>query len=213
MNYVEHLNNVQSKPYLFSYRRCPYAMRARMALVESNIEFDIYEISLSDKPKEMLHISSKGTVPILRLNNLVLHESLDIMKWAYKNGKSNKSNLLKPADKKIADALITLNDGKFKDSLDGYKYFERYPDKTKVEHRRGCYFFLEILEKRLEITPFLMGDTRTFLDICIFPFIRQFMNVDKIWFDNSEYKRVSTWLSLLIKSDLFKKVMIKPKLS
>ena len=135
------------------------------------------------------------------------------MKWAYKNGKSNKSNLLKPADKKIADALITLNDGKFKDSLDGYKYFERYPDKTKVEHRRGCYFFLEILEKRLEITSFLMGDTRTFLDICIFPFIRQFMNVDKIWFDNSEYKRVSTWLSLLIKSDLFKKVMIKPKLS
>ena len=85
MNYVERLDSIESKPYLFSYRRCPYAMRARMALVESDIEFDIYEISLRNKPNEMLKISAKGTVPILRLNKLVLDESLDIMKWAYKN--------------------------------------------------------------------------------------------------------------------------------
>ena len=213
MNYVEQLNNVESRPYLFSYRRCPYAMRARMALVECNIEFDIYEISLRHKPSEMLNISAKGTVPILRLNELVLDESLDIMKWAYKNSKSNHLNLIEPADKKIADELVILNDGKFKSSLDSYKYFERYPDKSKVEHRKSCYFFLEILEKRLEITSFLISDTRTFADICIFPFIRQFMNVDKEWFDNSEYKRVKQWLIFLINSDLFKKVMIKPTLS
>ena len=213
MNYVEQLNSVKSRPYLFSYRRCPYAMRARMALVESNIEFDIYEISLRNKPNEMLKISPKGTVPILRLNKLVLDESLDIMEWAYKNSKSNHLNLLDLTDKKIADELVILNDGKFKDSLDGYKYFERAPEKSKVEHRKSCYFFLEILEKRLEATSFLIGDKRTFVDICIFPFIRQFMNVDKEWFDNSDYKRVKNWLILLIKSDLFNRVMIKPKLS
>jgi len=213
MNYVEQLNSVKSRPYLFSYRRCPYAMRARMALVESNIEFDIYEISLRNKPNEMLKISPKGTVPILRLNKLVLDESLDIMEWAYKNSKSNHLNLLDLTDKKIADELVILNDGKFKDSLDGYKYFERAPEKSKVEHRKSCYFFLEILEKRLEATSFLIGDKRTFVDICIFPFIRQFMNVDKEWFDNSDYKRVKNWLALLIKSDLFNRIMIKPKLS
>ena len=213
MNYVEQLNNLGSRPYLFSYRRCPYAMRARMALVDSKIEFDVYEISLRNKPNEMLNISAKGTVPILRLNKLVLDESLDIMKWAYKNSKSKHSDLLEPGDKKIADELVALNDGKFKNSLDSYKYFERYPEKSKVEHRKSCYFFLDILEKRLEITSFLISNTRTYSDICIFPFIRQFMNVDKEWFDNSEYKRVKEWLSLLIKSDLFKKVMIKPKLS
>ena len=212
MNYVEQLNNVKSRPYLFSYRRCPYAMRARMALVESNIEFDIYEISLRNKPNEMLNISPKGTVPILRLNKLVLDESLDIMEWAYKNSKSNHLNLLDLTDKKIADELVILNDGKFKDSLDCYKYFERYPDKSKAEHRERCYFFLEILEKRLANTDYLIGDKRTYTDISIFPFIRQFMNVDKIWFDNSEYKKIRGWLKLLIESDLFKKVMVKPNL-
>ena len=212
MNYVEQLNNLKSRPYLFSYRRCPYAMRARMALVESNIEFDIYEISLKNKPDEMLFISSKGTVPVLRLNELVLDESLEIMKWAYQNSKSNQLRLLGPRDKEVADKLIKLNDGKFKVSLDCYKYFERYPDKSKVEHRESCYFFLEILEKRLGSTTFLISDERTFADISIFPFIRQFMNVDKSWFDNSEYKKIRKWLISLIESDLFKKVMVKPNI-
>jgi len=195
-------------------------MRARMALVESNIEFDIYEISLKNKPDEMLSISSKGTVPVLRLqdknvlflNELVLDESLEIMKWAYQNSKSNQLRLLGPRDKEVADELIKLNDGKFKVSLDCYKYFERYPDKSKVEHRESCYFFLEILEKRLGSTTFLISDKRTFTDIAIFPFIRQFMNVDKAWFDNSEYKKIRKWLISLIESDLFKKVMVKPNI-
>ena len=193
-------------------------MRARMALVESNIEFDIYEISLKNKPDEMLSISSKGTVPVLRLqdknvlflNEIVLEESLEIMKWAYQN---NRKPRLLGAEKEVADhQLIELNDGKFKVSLDCYKYFERYPDKSKVEHRESCYFFLEILEKRLGSTTFLISDERTFADISIFPFIRQFMNVDKAWFDNSEYKKIRKWLISLIESDLFKKVMVKPNI-
>jgi len=213
MNYVERLDSIKSIPYLFSYRRCPYAMRARMALVESNIEFDIYEISLRNKPHEMLAMSQKGTVPILKFNQLVLDESLEIMKWAYQRAKSSQSLLLKLEDIKIADELITLNDGEFKKSLDYYKYFERHPDKPMIEHRENCYFFLDILERRLQKTDFLISDRRTYVDICIFPFIRQFKNIDKEWFDSSEYKSVGKWLSLLIKSDLFKKVMIKPKLS
>ena len=212
MNYVATLDSKGVRPYLFSYRRCPYAMRARMALVESNIEFDIYEISLRNKPSEMLNISSKGTVPVLRVNTLVLDESLEIMKWAYQKGDSNQL-VLEPEEKKIADELILLNDGRFKDALDCYKYFERYPKKTKVEHRKLCYFFLEILEKRLSNKAFLIHNERSYIDISIFPFIRQFVNVDKTWFDNSEYRKTRDWLESLIQSDLFKKVMVKPKLS
>ena len=211
MNYVEQLNNSKSKPYLFSYRRCPYAMRARMALVESKIEFDVYEISLRKKPQEMLIISPKGTVPVLRLNELVLDESLEIMKWAYQNSKSNRLIFLEGSKKKISEELIELNDGKFKDSLDCYKYFERYPNKSKDEHRKSCYFFLDILEKRLQNSLFLIGDERTFVDISIFPFIRQFMNVDKVWFDNSGYEKTRKWLISLIESNLFQKIMVKPK--
>ena len=213
MNYVERLDSIDSKPYLFSYRRCPYAMRARMALVESNIEFDIYEISLRNKPHEMLAISPKGTVPILKINQLVMDESLDIMRWAYQNNNSSKSLFLELEDKEITDRLIALNDGNFKESLDCYKYFERYPNKSMEEHRESCYFFLDILEKRLQANLFLIGDKRTFVDICIFPFIRQFMNVDKAWFNDSEYKKIRKWLKLLIESVLFKTVMAKPNYS
>ena len=210
MNYVEQLDKSKSKPYLFSYRRCPYAMRARMALVESKIEFDIYEISLRNKPQEMLSISPKGTVPILRVNELVLDESLEIMKWAYQNSKSNQLNVLESDKQNTANKLIKINDGKFKDFLDCYKYFERYPNKSKQEHRENCYFFLDILEKRLKDTLFLINDERTFADISIFPFIRQFMNVDKVWFDESDYIKIKKWLTLLVESDLFEKIMVKP---
>jgi len=188
-------------------------MRARMALVESNIEFDIYEISLRNKPHEMLAISPKGTVPILKINQLVMDESLDIMKWAYQNNNSSKSLFLELEDKEITDRLIELNDGNFKESLDCYKYFERYPNKSMEEHRESCYFFLDILEKRLQANLFLIGDKRTFVDICIFPFIRQFMNVDKAWFNDSEYKKIRKWLKSLIESVLFKTVMAKPNYS
>ena len=210
MNYVEQLDKSKSKPYLFSYRRCPYAMRARMALVESKIEFDVYEISLRNKPQEMLSISPKGTVPVLRVNELVLDESLEIMKWAYKNSKSKQLNVLESDKQTTANKLIKINDGKFKDFLDCYKYFERYPNKSKQEHRENCYFFLDILEKRLKDTLFLINDERTFADISIFPFIRQFMNVDKVWFDESDYIKIKKWLTLLVESDLFKKIMVKP---
>ena len=83
MNYVKQLDREgQQRPFLFSYRRCPYAIRARMALIACEIDFDIYEISLKDKPKQMLELSLKGTVPVFIYNEMVLDESLDIMNWA-----------------------------------------------------------------------------------------------------------------------------------
>ena len=210
MNYVEQLSSSYSRPYLFSYRRCPYAMRARMALVESNIEFDIYEISLRNKPKEMLLMSPKGTVPVLRFNELVFDESLEIMKWAYQNSKSNQSEILNSKDNNMAKELILFNDGKFKEYLDYYKYYERYPLKSQTVYREKCCLFLNIIEQRLVKLPFLMGKNRSFVDISIFPFIRQFANVDKDWFDNSEYTRLQKWLSELTESNLFRQIMKKP---
>ena len=185
-------------------------MRARMALVESDIEFDIYEISLRNKPNEMLKISAKGTVPILRLNKLVLDESLDIIKWAYSNSKSNHCKTLESAHKKIIDELITINDGKFKDSLDSYKYCERYPEKIKVEHRKSCLFFLDILEGRLDKSLYLLSEKVSFADIAIMPFIRQFANVDMNYFLSLPHCKVHKWLFQLTNSDLFIKAMIKP---
>jgi len=210
MNYVEQLNSSYLKPYLFSYRRCPYAMRARMALVESDIEFDVYEISLRNKPQEMLLISPKATVPILKFNELVFDESLEIKKWAYQNSLSNQSMSLKSEENNVACELILINDGKFKESLDCYKYYERSLNKSKIDHRDNCCFFLEVIEQRLIKMPFLMGNNRTFVDISIFPFVRQFANVDKEWFDNSKFIEVKKWLSNLTESDLFRQIMKKP---
>ena len=104
-----------------------------MALVESNIEFDIYEVSLRNKPQEMLLISPKGTVPVLKLGKLVLEESLEIMQWAYENSKSKKLKSLEYKNNNLAKKLIFYNDGKFKESLDMYKYYERYPVKSRLE--------------------------------------------------------------------------------
>ena len=125
MRYVKELNNNSSnKPFLYSYRRCPYAMRARMAMLSAHFEFDIYEISLRDKPKEMLKISPKGTVPVLIIGNNIIDESLDIMIWAYNiSDKSDHYISLSKFEKNNAKELINLNDNDFKLHLDKYKVF------------------------------------------------------------------------------------------
>ena len=117
MNYVRQLDKGrQEKPLLFSYRRCPYAMRARMALLSCGVDFDIFEISLKDKPKKMIEISSKGTVPVFVYNDLVLDESIDIMNWATKQ-KNNISIKINPHDLAIIKSMIKINDGEFKDTI------------------------------------------------------------------------------------------------
>ncbi len=179
MKYVEQPTSSSLKPFLYSYRRCPYAMRARMAIFVSNILFDIYEISFKDKPSEMLKVSSKGTVPVLIFKNLILDESIDIMNWATEQ-KNNTSIKIDDEELEGVKEIIRINDGRFKDKLDRYKYHSGNSDTQKKSNFNDCLFFIEILEQRLKKKIFLFSDKPGYADIAIFPFIRQFANVDLV---------------------------------
>jgi len=211
MNYVNTLNKDIGTPLLFSYRRCPYAMRARMAMIESGIDFNVYEVSLKNKPHEMIAISPKGTVPVLRLDNQMIDESIDIMMWAYSNGNSLQHLNLNKNLIRVGMDLIYKNDSDFKLHLDQYKYFTNYPLKTKDELGNACLFFIEILEGMLNLNQYLLSDKVSFVDIAIFPFIRQFANVDMNFFANLKFDRIQEWLLDLTGSELFINAMIRPR--
>ena len=191
-------------PILYSYRRCPYAMRARMALKLARIEVEIREVSLRDKPTHLLQVSPKATVPVLILQDgTVMDESLDIMYWALKTHAPG-ANI--HAD---ASALILENDTSFKQALDAYKYPERYPNRTQIQHRADGEIFLQKLENLLVQNTYLLQATPSLVDIAIFPFIRQFAAVDTGWFEASPYPKLHAWLNGWIESELFKSVMQK----
>ena len=185
-------------------------MRARMALIDSQINFDLYEISLKNKPHEMLSISPKGTVPVLKVGNKVIDESINIMIWAYENGNSSHYANHNVDLIKIGLNLIKTNDNEFKLCLDQYKYAINHPMKTKGELRTACLFFIEILEERLKQQRYLLSDEVSFADIAIAPFIRQFANVDLEYFSSLKFFRVQIWLLAFTRSELFINAMIKP---
>lgn len=194
-------------PILYSYRRCPYAMRARMALQYSGVKVDIREISLRDKPRHMLAISPKATVPVLWLpDGRVIDESLDIVYWAL--SQNDEDGWLK-VDLSATKQLIQENDSRFKSTLDAYKYPERYPEKTQVEYRADGELFLQALEMLLAKNSGLFGQMPTLADIAIFPFVRQFKGVDSHWFNAAPYPKLNNWLTALIESDLFVRIMQK----
>lgn len=183
-------------------------MRARMALKYAGIDVEIREISLRDKPKQMITLSPKATVPVLVLTDgRVIDESLDIMNWAL--GQQDKDGW-RQIDLDAAKALITENDGSFKQSLDAYKYAERHPEKTPEEHRQDGEVFLAKLERLISAHgDGLFGRLPTMVDVAIFPFIRQFKGVDSQWFESSPYPKLNSWLNSLITSDLFISIMKK----
>ncbi|MEO1137125.1 MAG: glutathione S-transferase [Pseudomonadota bacterium] len=193
----------ESPPILYSFRRCPYAMRGRMAIAISETPVRLREILLRDKPDEMLAASPKGTVPVLVLGEDVIDESIDVMDWAL--ARRDPEGWLIRRD----DALIAENDGPFKHHLDRYKYSTRYEDTDKETHRTEGFEFLKTLEMRLQDQPFLHGEARGLSDIAIFPFIRQFRIADPDWFDAQPIPNVQRWLNTLMESDLFKSVMKK----
>lgn len=199
-------------PILYSYRRCPYAMRARMALKYANIAVEIREISLREKPAHMLQVSPKGTVPVLVLpNGEVIEQSLEIMHWALKPPRVNtglKSDWLN-VNLTIAESLIAQNDGDFKSALDRYKYPERYPEKSQAEHRAQGEVFLQRLESLLQTHDYLLTNHVSLADIAIFPFIRQFAAVDAAWFESAPYPKLCVWLKALTSSALFESIMEK----
>lgn len=192
---------------LYSYRRCPYAMRARMALSYAGIAVDIREISLKDKPTHMLSASPKGTVPVLVMpDGRVIEESLEIMIWALQQ-KDIDGWLT--ADSLQTQQLIAENDGQFKKNLDQYKYAIRFPEHSADYYRGQGEEFLAKLELRLHQTTFLVGNTISLADVAIFPFIRQFAAVDNIWFESTDYLKLKIWLKYMVASELFQGVMEK----
>ncbi len=196
---------------LYSYRRCPYAMRARMALAYAQIPVEIREISLPEKPASMLAISPKGTVPVLKADDLVIEQSLEIMFWALQ--KSDPDQWLKSSVLDEALQLIELNDGSFKALLDQYKYPERIKVSPSLTREaileKAIQTFIAPLEQRLVSQPFLLGNQLTIADIAIFPFIRQFAMVDKDWFDSAPFPHLKKWLEFHLESPLFSGVMQK----
>lgn len=194
-------------PILYSYRRCPYAMRARMALDDAGIAVEIREVSLKQKPPHMLLVSPKGTVPVMVLpDGRVLEQSLDIMRWALQQ--RDASSWL-DCDMEQAMLLVAENDGTFKQHLDRYKYADRFPEYPSEHYRAQGEIFLAKLEQYLQGDDFLLGDAIRFADIAIFPFIRQFAAVDPVWFESACYPRLKLWLQYFIESELFQRIMVK----
>ena len=181
-----------------------------MALIDSEINFNAYEITLKNKPSKFLDISPKGTVPVLIFEEEVIDESIDIMMWAYKKGISLQHSKFENKSIDIGLDLIRKNDNEFQLHLDQYKYSTNYPLKSKEDLRNSCLFFLEILERRLDKSFYLLSDKVSFADIAIMPFIRQFANVDIRYFSSLKFVGVQRWLLQLINSELFIKAMIKP---
>lgn len=188
-------------PILYTFIRCPYAMRARLALAYANIEYEHREVELSNKPRHLLQISPKGTVPVLLLpDNTVLEQSLDIMRWAMPN-----------KDSVNYDELISTNDNSFTKHLNHYKYPNRYPEDSKgVDfYLSKCEQFLQGLEQSLTESQFLFSNDLTLADLAIFPFVRQFSIVDLSWFESSPYPKLRNWLASISAMDIFSTAMQK----
>lgn len=193
-------------PVLYSFRRCPYAMRARLALHYAGLQVELREILLKDKPESMLSASPKGTVPVLVLaDGEVIDESLDVVYWAL--GQQDPNGLLAPATRD----LINQNDHEFKGWLDRYKYHVGYPEHPPEYYRQQAERFLAKLESILSQHDYLAGDKVSVLDICIWPFIRQFAFVDIKWFWQADYPALQRWLQGYLDSEAFTVIMPKFK--
>ena len=193
-----------SLPVLYSFRRCPYAMRARMALWLAGVVVELREVKLAAKPPALLAASPKGTVPVLVLaDGTVIDQSLDIMRWALSH--NDPEGWLAGDDA----ALIAANDGPFKHHLDRAKYPGRYDVDGITDHRAAALALLAPLEARLAEADHLTGETRAFTDIALFPFIRQFAAIDPEWFAAQPLPHLQGWLARLLASDLFGAVMGK----
>ena len=177
-----------------------------MALAYTNVQVEIREISLQNKPEELYKVSKKGTVPVLiTLDDLVIDESLEIMLWTLKNN-SNQTWLIKNHNKEIE--MINRNDVLFKKWLDRYKYHDRYPENSKEHYQKKCGDILSDYESQLNNTKYLLRNSISIADIGIFPFVRQFANVDYQWFKNN-YKKLTFWLEEICSSNLFIQIMKK----
>ena len=190
--------NTKQSGILYSFRRCPFAMRARHALLSAKISVIIREVSLKNKPLELKTISERATVPCLQTPNRIIPESLDIMYWAL--SKNDPEYLLNVS--KAGMDIITYNDGPFKNCLDRTKYRSSYIDVDIDFERKIARDFLGELNRRLK-TEFVLGQNKTLVDLAILPFIRQYAFIDKSWFDNQNWSNLNRWLNTFLNSETF----------
>ena len=202
------LNTKRILPILYSFRRCPYAIRARLAIACAGVAVELREVELRNKPQAMLLISPKATVPVLQLENgRVLDESLDIMLWALQQ--NDPEHWLKVVGLNNVKDLVRRYDEQFKYYLDRYKYADRYPAYSELYYRQQGVLFLADIELLLAQSAYLCGEHFSFADAAILPFIRQFCAVDPAWFMVSPYPALRQWLNQFLASSLFKQVMTK----
>jgi glutathione S-transferase len=193
-------------PILYSFRRCPYAMRARLALAYSGIDYEHREILLKNRPDELYALSPKGTVPVLQLNDgTVIDESIDVMKWALAQSDPDCWYTDKIVEQ---NSLIAQNDDEYKKRLDMYKYHERFPEGSYDEFQNAVGEILKVYESILSKSSYLCGDNVTLADMALFPFIRQGAHVDLAWF-NAQFPILSKWLKIFNESELFMSIMKK----
>lgn len=195
---------------LYSFRRCPWAMRARLALRYAGCPVDICEVAMKNKPAELLALSPKGTVPVLDTGDQVLEESLDIMRWALEQNDPQDWRLqADPAAAAQALELIARNDQTFKAQVNLYKYAERYPEHSREHYRQQAEPWLAELEGLLEGRPYLLAEHPSLADAALLPLMRQFAGVEPQWFAEAPYPRVRSWLQGWLESELFKAIMAR----
>lgn len=179
-------------------------MRARLAIAYSQVEVELREVVLRDKPAELLLSSPKGTVPVVVTpSGEIIEESIEVMHWAL--AQHDPEGWLQPE----ADALIQENDEEFKAHLDHYKYADRFPEFPAAHYRAQGEVFLRALDARLAQAPYLLGNALSIADMAIFPFVRQFAHVDKAWFDGAAYPNLQFWLQQRLNSSAFAQIMEK----
>lgn len=195
---------------LYSFRRCPYAMRARLALRASGVAYEHREVALKAKPAEMLAVSPKATVPVLCLSTgKVLEQSLDIMLWALQH-QDVQAWLPTTADAwAFTHDCIALNDGEFKARLDRYKYPQRFGLTDGLQHRAQGAQVLMRWQAHLQVNTYLSGQHWGLLDACVAPFVRQFARTDRAWFDAQPWLQLAQWLAAFENSEAFAAVMHK----
>lgn len=198
-------------PLIYSLRRCPYCMRARLGLLLAKQPVMLRDVVIKNLPTEMLTVSPKGTVPVLVLDDSsVIDESLDIMIWALNQNDPN--NLLLSGQPNALPAMLTLinrNDNEFVFSLEKYKVAARYHDTTEGYYRQQCELFICHLEQRLTDQNFFMGNRPSLTDYALLPFIRQFSRVDRRWYLKAPYPNLQRWLGIHYQNPLYSKAMTK----
>jgi UPF0176 protein len=196
-------------PVLYSFRRCPYAIRARLALCQAGVPVELREVDLKRKPTELLAVSPQATVPVLVTETAgVLTQSLDIMHWAL--AQAGNAAWLQRGDGALARQLVNTNDGDFKHWLDRYKYPERHPEREQAAYRdEAVRCLIEPLEAALLASGHLGGDGPCWADAAVFPFVRQFAAVDAAWWTASPWPASQRWLTGWQTSALFATCMQK----